>query len=241
MCVCVACILASERVMCNVCVRKSAKHFCTQRVACMRARACVATSCMSFRKVRIRTPPGGYPPGGVRFRTFCKTHHPSAGRIPPPPPPPPFSDSTTPFSHFPPPKHTFAQLFYVFTQLFYVFDNFLTKFLKIFTFWHYFFIKLLKKVGIPGGTFGGVPGVGLGGVPDSGFRGGVWKHRFFNFWVWVYRDLPSAPGFGGIPGFHWEGGYPPNRSPDPLPPTPRGLGSFFIEFIKKTQLFYKIL
>lgn len=212
-----------------------------------------ATSCMHAR-TRVRCnelhefsesansdTTGGVPPGGVRFRTFCKTHHPSAGRIPPPPPPPPFSDSTTPFSHFPPPKHTFAQLFYVFTQLFYVFDNFLTKFLKIFTFWHYFFIKLLKKVGIPGGTFGGVPGVGLGGVPDSGFRGGVWKHRFFNFWVWVYRDLPSAPGFGGIPGFHWEGGYPPNRSPDPLPPTPRGLGSFFIEFIKKTQLFYKIL
>ena len=161
-----------------------------------------ATSCMHaharalqrvawvFGKCEFGHLPGGHPPGGVRFRTFCKTHHPSAGRFPPPPPPPPFSHSTTPFSHFPPPKHTFAQLFYVFAQLFYVFDNFFTKFLKIFTFWHNFFKKLSKKVGIPGGTFGGVPGVGLGGVPDSGFLRGVWKHRFFNSWRRLSSDLP---------------------------------------------------
>ena len=175
--------------MCNVCVRKSAKHFCTQRVACTRTRV-RCNELHEFSESANSDTTGGHPPGGVRFRTFCKTHHPSAGRFPPPPPPPPFSHSTTPFSHFPPPKHTFAQLFYVFAQLFYVFDNFFTKFLKIFTFWHNFFKKLSKKVGIPGGTFGGVPGVGLGGVPDSGFLRGVWKHRFFNSWRRLSSDLP---------------------------------------------------
>ena len=136
--------LCKHRVRCMCTCERTCD---VQRVCKKKCEALLhATSCMHAR-TRVRCnelhefsesansdTTGGYPPGGVRFRTFCKTQNPSAGRIPPPPPPPPFSDSTTPNSHFPPPKHTFAQLFYVFAQLFYVFDNFLTKFLKIFTF-----------------------------------------------------------------------------------------------------------
>lgn len=177
---CVARVYASERVMCNVCVRKSAKHFCTQRVACMRARACVATSCMSFRKVRIRTPPGGTPRGGP-FSHFLQNSPPLRGQN---------SAATaaaavfglhhpvfalsTPETHFRTTFLRFHTTFLRFRQLF-------NKIFKNFYVLTLLFYKIIKKSGYPGGYFRGGPGGRFGGGPWLGFPGGCMETQVFQF------------------------------------------------------------
>lgn len=166
--------------MCNVCVRKSAKHFCTQRVACMRARACIATSCMTFLKVWNRTPPRGVPPGGSVFALSAKVkplrgqnsaataaaavfglHHPEFAL-------------STPETHFRTTFLRFRTTFLRFRQLF-------NKIFKNFYVLTLLFYKIIKKSGYPGGYFRGVPGVGLGGGPWLGFPGGCMETQVFQF------------------------------------------------------------
>ena len=207
--------------MCNVCVRKSAKHFCTQRVACMRARACVATSCMTFLKVWNRTPPRGVPPGGGPFSHFLQKSKPLRGQN---------SAATaaaavfglhhpvfalsTPETHFRTTFLRFRTTFLRFRQLF-------NKIFKNFYVLTLLFYKIIKKSGYPGGTFGGVPGVGLGGGSLTRVSGGVYGNTGFSIsecgYIGIYLQ---PPGLGGSPVSIGRGGTPPigPRTPSPLPP-----------------------